>query len=117
LLIWVSGVSILEEVMSMLKNLTIVAALLVAGASPSMAQNGLPTGGEHPVAGGAAGGPARGHFYHPRTGHRIHYLHHPTTGHRIKEPVLSGGIDTFALMARSKDLPRSHHHDYTHVFH
>jgi hypothetical protein len=105
LLIWVSGVRILEDVMTMLKNLTTVAALLVAGASLAMAQNGLPTGGEHPVAGGAAGGPARGHF------------HHPTTGHRIKEPVSSGGIDTFALMAHSKDLPRSHHHDYSHVFH
>jgi hypothetical protein len=56
LLIWVSGVSILEDVMTMLKNLTIVAALLVAGTSLAMAQNGLPTGGEHPVAGGAAGG-------------------------------------------------------------
>ena len=61
--------------------------------------------GEHQVAGGAAGGPARGHF------------HHPTTGHRIKEPVLPSGIDTFALMASAKNLPRSHHHDYSHVFH
>jgi hypothetical protein len=98
-------VSILEDVMTVLKNLTIVAALLVAGASLAMAQNSLPTGGEHPVAGGAGGGPARGHF------------HHPTTGHRIKEPVLSGGIDTFSLMANAKHLPRSHHHDYSHVFH
>jgi hypothetical protein len=91
--------------MTILKSLTIVAVLLAAGTSFAVAQNSPATGGEHPVAGGAAGGPARGHF------------HHPITGHRIKEPVLSGGIDTFALMARSKDLPRSHHRDYSHVFH
>jgi hypothetical protein len=44
----------------MLKNLTIVAALLATGTSLAIAQNGLPTGGEHPVAGGAAGGGGRG---------------------------------------------------------
>jgi hypothetical protein len=36
--------------MSTLKSLTIVAGLL-AGTSVAMAQNGLPTGGERPVAG------------------------------------------------------------------
>jgi hypothetical protein len=40
-----------------LKGLTIVAALL-AGVSLAMAQNGLPTGGESPVAGGANGNAA-----------------------------------------------------------
>jgi hypothetical protein len=35
----VSGVSILEDVMTMLKNLTIVAALLVAGTSLAMHLN------------------------------------------------------------------------------
>ncbi|MGB3743996.1 MAG: hypothetical protein WBD11_05610 [Xanthobacteraceae bacterium] len=39
------------------KSLTMVAALLVAGTSLALAQNGLPTGGEPPVAGGAAGNP------------------------------------------------------------
>jgi hypothetical protein len=39
------------------KSLTIVAALLAGGTSLAMAQNGLPTGGEPPVAGGAAGNP------------------------------------------------------------
>jgi hypothetical protein len=43
--------------MTILKSLTIVAAIFVGGASLAMAQNGLPTGGELPVGGGAAGGP------------------------------------------------------------
>ena len=40
-----------------MKGLAIVAALLVGGASLAMAQSGPPTGGQPPVAGGAAGGP------------------------------------------------------------
>jgi hypothetical protein len=43
--------------MTMLKNLTIVAALLVAGTSLAMAQ-GPGTGAYPPVAGGAGGNPA-----------------------------------------------------------
>jgi len=43
--------------MTTLKNLTIVAVLLAGGTSLAMAQNGLPTGAEPPVAGGAAGNP------------------------------------------------------------
>ena len=58
----------LEDVMTILKSLTIVAVLFAVGTSLAIAQNGLPTGGEHPVAGGAAGGP---YFYHPWTGRRI----------------------------------------------
>ena len=42
--------------MTILKTLTIVAALLGSGTSLAMAQNGLPTGGQSPVAGGANGG-------------------------------------------------------------
>lgn len=49
--------------MTILKSLTIVAGLLIGGTSLAIAQNGLPTGGEHPVAGGAAGGPYYGHHY------------------------------------------------------
>jgi hypothetical protein len=49
-------------IMPTLKTLTIVAALLAGGASLAIAQNGLPTGGEHPVAGGAAGGPYYGYY-------------------------------------------------------
>jgi hypothetical protein len=42
--------------MTTLKNLTLVAALLAGGCSLAMAQNGLPTGDQSPVAGGANGG-------------------------------------------------------------
>jgi hypothetical protein len=42
--------------MSASKSLTIVAVLLAGGTSLAMAQNGLPTGGQSPVAGGANGG-------------------------------------------------------------
>ena len=50
--------------MTTLKTLTIVAALLTSGTSLAMAQNGLPTGGERPVAGGAnGGGPGYGYVY------------------------------------------------------
>jgi hypothetical protein len=41
--------------MTILKSLSIVAALFAGGTSFAMAQNGLPTGGERPVAGGANG--------------------------------------------------------------
>jgi hypothetical protein len=41
--------------MTTFKTLTITAALLAGGISLAMAQNGPATGGEHPVAGGAAG--------------------------------------------------------------
>jgi len=61
--------------MVILKGLTIVAALLAGETSLAMAQNGPATGGEHPVAGGAAGGPYYGYFYHPRTGQRIAHRH------------------------------------------
>ncbi|MFY9838962.1 MAG: hypothetical protein WAK55_21300 [Xanthobacteraceae bacterium] len=44
-----------------LKSLTIVTALLAGGTSLAMAQNGPPTGGEAPVAGGAGGGPGHGY--------------------------------------------------------
>jgi hypothetical protein len=50
------GVSVWRMMMSALKTLTIVAALLAGGTSLTMAQNGLPTGGQRPVAGGANGG-------------------------------------------------------------
>jgi hypothetical protein len=49
--------------MTTLKTVTIVAVLLVGGASLAMAQNGLPTGGERPVAGGANGGGWAGGWY------------------------------------------------------
>ena len=46
-----------------LKTLTIVAAVLAGGTSLAMAQNGLPTGGQSPVAGGANGGSWGGGWY------------------------------------------------------
>ena len=46
-----------------LKTLTIVAALLAGGTSLAIAQNGLPTGGQSPVAGGANGGGWGGGWY------------------------------------------------------
>jgi hypothetical protein len=33
-----------------------------------------------------------------------------------EEPVLSGGVDTFAIMASAKDLPTSRYDDYSLVF-
>ena len=44
--------------MNNLGYLAIVTALVVGGPSIAMAQNGLPTGGQAPVAGGAAGNSA-----------------------------------------------------------
>jgi hypothetical protein len=49
--------------MTALKTLTIVAALLAGGTSLAMAQNGPPTGGQSPVAGGANGGSWGGGWY------------------------------------------------------
>jgi hypothetical protein len=60
--------------MTIVKSLAII-ALLVGGTSLAMAQNGLPTGGEHPVAGGAAGGPY-GHYYHHRHFYNYYRPHH-----------------------------------------
>jgi hypothetical protein len=70
------GVSALSRMMmSTLKNLTIVAVLLVGGTSLAMAQNGLPTGGQSPVAGGANGGSRGGGWYGraPVYGYRYGY--------------------------------------------
>jgi hypothetical protein len=33
-----------------------------------------------------------------------------------EEPAVSAGIDTFGLMSSAKDLPASHHDDYSLVF-
>jgi hypothetical protein len=41
--------------MTILKSVMVATVLLVGGSSLAMAQNGPATGGEHPVAGGAAG--------------------------------------------------------------
>jgi hypothetical protein len=44
--------------MTILKSLTIVAALIAGGTSLAIAQNGPATGGQPPVGGGATGNPA-----------------------------------------------------------
>ena len=49
--------------MTTLKSLPVVATLLVAGTSLAIAQNGPPTGGQRPVAGGANGGGWGGGWY------------------------------------------------------
>jgi hypothetical protein len=49
--------------MTTLKTVTIVAGLLAGGTSLAMAQNGPPTGGQRPVAGGANGGGWAGGWY------------------------------------------------------
>jgi hypothetical protein len=64
-----------------LKSLTILAALLAGGTSLAVAQNGLPTGGEPPVAGGAGGNPAV-----PGYGVAPGYLVAPSPGFVSPEP-------------------------------
>jgi len=49
--------------MTTLKIITLLTALVANGISPAMAQNGLPTGGQSPVAGGANGGSWSGGWY------------------------------------------------------
>jgi hypothetical protein len=71
----------LEDVMATLKSLTIVAVLLVSGTSLAMAQNGLPTGGEPPVAGGAAGNPILD-YGHYRGAHHRHIYNYYRPYHR-----------------------------------
>ena len=66
--------------MTTLKILTIVAALLAGGTSLAMAQNGLPTGGQRPVAGGANGGGWAGGWWYggaPVYGYRYGYGYAP----------------------------------------
>ena len=66
--------------MNTLKTLTIVAALVAGGTSLALAQNGLPTGGESPVAGGANGNsavPGPAYPTMPGFGYAGYYLEAP----------------------------------------
>jgi hypothetical protein len=66
--------------MTTLKIPTIVATLLASGTSLAMAQNGLPTGGQRPVAGGANGGGWAGGWWYggaPVYGYRYGYGYAP----------------------------------------
>ena len=70
--------------MTILKTLTIVAALLTSGTSLAIAQNGLPTGGQTPVAGGANGGGWAGGWWYggaPVYGYRHLYAYYPRYRH------------------------------------
>jgi hypothetical protein len=53
---WVRAASRWRNNMTILKSVVGVTVLLAGGSSLATAQNGPATGGEHPVAGGAAGG-------------------------------------------------------------
>ena len=64
--------------MTTLKSLTIVSALLMGGASLAVAQNGPATGGQPPIAGGAAGDTAA-----PGPAASIPARHHGTRHHRM----------------------------------
>jgi hypothetical protein len=68
-----------HEKMTTFKTFTIVVALLAGGTSLAMAQNGLPTGGQRPVAGGANGGGWGGGWYGgaPVYGYRYGYGYSP----------------------------------------
>ena len=61
--------------MTILRTLTIVAAVLASGTSLAMAQNGPATGGERPVAGGANGGGRYGYRHH----HHLYSYYRLTT--------------------------------------
>jgi len=74
------------------KSLTTVAALLAGGSSLAIAQNGLPTGGAPPVAGGANGNPvAPGFDQAPNayTGYAPAYIVEP--GHVASGPAPAPG--------------------------
>ena len=78
--VWVS-LGVEQSVnMTTLKTFTIVVALLASGTSLAMAQNGLPTGGQRPVAGGANGGGYAGGWWYggaPVYGYRQLYAYYP----------------------------------------
>jgi hypothetical protein len=67
--------------MTTIKTFTIAAALIVGATSLAMAQNGPPTGGTAPVAGGANGGGTTGmmsgkHMSKHRMMHQHRMMHH-----------------------------------------
>ena len=67
--------------MATLKTLIVVTALLANGTSLVMAQNGPPTSGQLPVAGGAAGNPAAPDLASGTSTRTAR--HHGTRHHRI----------------------------------
>jgi len=79
--------------MTILKSAT-VAALLVGGTSLAMAQNGLPTGGEPPVAGGAGGNPITngGYYGYYATGGYITAPGYAVPGYAVPGYVAPGYV-------------------------
>jgi hypothetical protein len=70
--------------MTLLKSVMVAEVLLAGGSSLAIAQNGLATGGERPVAGGANGGGwASGWWYGgaPVYGYRHLYAYYPHYRH------------------------------------
>jgi hypothetical protein len=64
--------------MTIFKSVLVAAVLLAGGISLAIAQNGPATGGEHPVAGGAAGGgPGYGYRHH----RHLYSYHRPYRHH------------------------------------
>jgi hypothetical protein len=61
--------------MTLLKSVMVAAVLLTGGSSLAIAQNGLPTGGERPVAGGANGGGWGGAWYGGAPGYGYGYAY------------------------------------------
>ena len=59
--------------MTLLKSVMVAAVLLTGGSSLAIAQNGPPTGGERPVAGGANGGGWGGGWYGGAPGYGYGY--------------------------------------------
>lgn len=68
--------------MALLKTVTIAAALIAGATSLALAQNGQPTGGEKPVAGGAAGGGAPSAGTSGTMGTMGKSMDHKTMGHK-----------------------------------
>jgi hypothetical protein len=69
--------------MKTLKSLAIVAAMIAVGSAAAVAQNGPATGGQQPVAGGAAGGPKLGTTPSPHK-FRHHKMYMSTTPQKHK---------------------------------
>jgi hypothetical protein len=68
---------------SILKSLMVATVLLAGGSSLAIAQNGPATGGEHPVAGGAAGG-GYGYGYGYRPYRHLYGYYRPHRHYRYR---------------------------------
>ena len=69
--------------MTILKSVMVATVLLAGGSSLAIAQNGPATGGEHPVAGGAAGG-GYGYGYGYRHHRHLYGYYRPYRHYRYR---------------------------------